>query len=233
MKIGICDDVEEMRNHLKTLLLRYIPDATILEYSSGEVLLTALQNAPPPDLLFLDIYMTGINGMEVAEVIRTHDQNLPILFLTSAPEFAVASYRVQAQDYLLKPVDEAILRQTLDRQLARLAQDEARILFPSNRGILQIPLSNIIYIEAVSRILRLVQTDGTIVEGSDTIQSMTATLEKFPQFVRPHRSYLVNLQHVIQLDKDGFRVTTGTCIPISRSHMSNMKQQYVNQILDK
>ncbi len=131
LKIGICDDLAAEREQLKTLLFAKFPQLTILEYASGETLLEGLAQGETIDLLFLDICMGGINGIETAAEIRKKYKKMPILFLTTSPEFAVASYRVQAQDYLLKPVEKDELYQSIDRQMRHISGKNARIMFQS------------------------------------------------------------------------------------------------------
>lgn len=233
MNIGICDDLWEDRNHLKSLLLSYTSEFIVSEYTSGEELLAGLRRGDRVDLLFMDIYMGELNGMETAKALRKTNRELPIIFLTTSPDFAVASYRVQAQDYLLKPVNPEELRQALERQLQALAQQESSIPFHTAHSVMQIPISQILYVEAVARSLRLVQVDGTILESRSTIQSLEELLCKHPQFVRPHRSYLLNLHHVQQMDRDGFTTVTGVHIPIARGNTTRMKSLYLSQMLDK
>lgn len=232
MIIGICDDLTQDCAHLRALLLSHTADFTIVEYQSGEALLEDLAKGSHLDILFLDICMRGLNGIETAEEIRTWNDDLPILFLTSSPQFAVASYRVQAQDYLLKPVAQSDLFQSLDRQIHRLSQSEPHISFQTTNGISQIPLAQIAYMEAANRKLFLVQSNGVILENRDTIQNMAVLLEKHPHFVHPHRSYVVNLLHVKTMDKNGFQMFSGASIPVARNNMAKMKTLYLNGILD-
>ncbi len=232
MKIGICDDTFADRAHLKALLAEYPAAFTIVEYISGEELLAALQRGTRLDLLFLDIRMSGISGIDTAQEIRTHNADLPILFLTSTPEFAVDSYRVQAQDYLLKPVSTDLLAQSLTRQLGRIAQKETRIMFHTTQEIVQVPLSQIVYLEAVTRKVILVQLDGTTMESNAPIRNIEQELAPYPQFVRPHRSYLLNLHNVTRMTKDAFYTANGILVPIARTNMTEMKNEYMRQMLE-
>ncbi len=232
LQIGICDDLLKEREQLKTSLTRKFPRANIAEYTSGEALLAGRAQGQHFDLLFLDICMDGINGIEAAAEIRKQYPKTPIIFLTTSPEFAVASYRVQAQDYLLKPVDETELFQSIDRQLRHISQAESRILFHSICGEVPVHITEIIYIEAAARRLKLTKTDGTALESMSTIQSIESELQAYPQFMRPHRSYIINLQQVKRMEKDGFYMKNDVFVPIARTHMTDMKRHYVNQILD-
>ncbi len=231
LRIGICDDLAIEREKLKALLFAKFPEITILEYASGETLLDGLSQGQVIDLLFLDICMNGISGIDAAAEIRKRYQKMPIIFLTTSPEFAVASYRVQAQDYLLKPIQKSDLYQSIDRQMRYLSSKHACIVFQSIHGAVPVSIGQIVFVEVVARKLFLHKTDGITLESTKTIQNVQALLEAYPQFVQPHRSYLVNLYQVKQLEKEGFQMLTGDFVPISRSRTVAMKNQYVTQIL--
>ena len=104
-KIIVCDDVELERQLLKDILREYFEEIheeiLVEEYSSGEVLVAdAEEGYLEGELLFLDIYMDRLNGMETARKLRALSCNIPIIFLTASPDFAVESYEVQASGYL-------------------------------------------------------------------------------------------------------------------------------------
>ena len=121
-KIAVCDDVEVERFVLKRQLMSYFrltgAKAEIREYVSGESLLADIEEGYIwPDLIFLDIYMGNLNGMDTARHLREMDVEAPIVFLTASPDYAVESYEVEAAGYLLKPAREqqthAILQKLL------------------------------------------------------------------------------------------------------------------------
>ncbi len=94
-----------------------------------------------------------------------------------------------------------------------------------------VPVAQIVCIEVAARKLFLRQMGGTTLESTLTIQAVQTMLEAYPQFVRPHRSYLVNLNQVKQLKKEGFLMQTGDFVPISRNNAAEVKNQYMSQIL--
>ena len=110
IRIAICDDLYNERNMIQSLLTSIQNEEQKLEfnitqYEEGEALLMDMEeNLSEFDLVILDIYMDGINGMETARKIRENDINIPIVFLTASPDFALESYDVNAFGYLLKPV---------------------------------------------------------------------------------------------------------------------------------
>lgn len=127
-KIAICDDVEVERFVLKRQLMVYFQknggEAQIQEYESGESLLADIEDGYLwPDLIFLDIYMGALNGMDTARKLRKLGVKAPIVFLTASPDFALESYEVEASGYLLKPAEEeqttALLHRLLKPELRK------------------------------------------------------------------------------------------------------------------
>lgn len=119
MKIAIVDDIKGEAERLSGLVARYLSthglfcDQTDL-FASGEAFLEHFEPARY-DIIFLDIYMSGMTGMETARRIREQDTNCSLLFVTTSPDFAIDSYDVNATYYLLKPVNEAQVTRALDR----------------------------------------------------------------------------------------------------------------------
>lgn len=234
MHFAVCDDdkysLDAMADFLDQYRAQHCPAVTYELFSDPLALLTQLAYRHF-DLLLLDILMPQKGGLELAHEIRNQNKQIPIIFLTSAPEFAVASYRVQAQDYLLKPVERSLFFASLDRQIAYLAQQQDTILVQTMHAILHIPVNDIVYIETVNRKLQLAQADGTTIETAATLHEIEQALAPYPQFVRPHRSYVVNLDYVVQLEKTRLHTTIGTVIPIARGNTDSLKQQYLDCML--
>ena len=111
LTIGICDDEKEIREKIKNVVEKTMfdddRDYRIKTFSSGEELLQ--ENVGEIDILFLDILMGDINGMDTARKIRENDKNMEIIFITSLVDYISDGYEVRAYRYLLKPVDEEIV----------------------------------------------------------------------------------------------------------------------------
>ena len=129
LRIAICDDETDARDALRFQLEKIlIEDAEeiVYEFSSGTNAASWLANHPGEiDLLFLDVEMKGLNGMETAEKIRTFDEQILIVFVTGYSDYVFDGYLVGALDYLMKPVSEEKLRQLIGRIRARYAQEES------------------------------------------------------------------------------------------------------------
>ena len=119
LRIAICDDETAARDALRFQLEKIIDDETeeiVYEFSSGVNAEKWLRKYPGQiDLLFLDVEMNGMNGMETAEKIRAFDENLLIVFVTGYQDYVFDGYRVGALDYVMKPVGVQRLREVYDR----------------------------------------------------------------------------------------------------------------------
>ena len=112
MRIAICDDDGALRSDLRSALDRSLAGRNVRaryqEYTAGERLVADAANGDPFDLVFLDVYLEGVDGVSAARALRAVDAAVPIVFLTVSREHAVESYEVRATDYLMKPAGKRI-----------------------------------------------------------------------------------------------------------------------------
>ena len=120
MEIAICDDEKKLRIGLRRVIETKLQlegvEYGIQEYECGEDLLTGMEKILP-DLLFLDIEMSGINGMETARELRKKYQDTIIVFVTAYPDFVFQGYEVHAFHYILKPYKEEKIKEVLEKAL--------------------------------------------------------------------------------------------------------------------
>ncbi|WP_249028765.1 LytR/AlgR family response regulator transcription factor [Tannockella kyphosi] len=233
MHIAICDDnIQEITTIISLLdnyQIKHNQEITYDAFDNAKTLLNSISKHSY-DLLLLDIVMPEISGIEVASKIREFDKDIPIVFLTMSPEFAITSYRLHAKDYLLKPVDKKLLFDILD-SLKETKEDF--ILIKSNDAIKQIVLNDIVYIEVVSRKVWIYLKDGTTMVSPGTLFQLEAKLSMYCQFYKPHRCYLINFEHVIKIDKEGIHTSINTIIPVPRSSFVKTKNDYMNYFMTR
>ena len=173
--------------------------------------------------------MPGISGMELATDIRIKDQVSKIIFLTSNPEFAIESYSVGAFYYLLKPIKKDKLISVLTKISDAINNGMNKyILAKTENGILKIFTHQLIYVGVIVRTILFHQTNGVIIECSSTFSQIETVLLADKRFIKPHRSYIVNLDYIKNLSQDGFTMTSKVLIPISRNVFKEVKQTYIN-----
>lgn len=183
-------------------------------------------------LYLLDILMPAVNGMDAAHEIRTFDCSADIVFLTSSPEFAWESYRVQALDYLLKPVDRGLLFSLLDRLYRREQRPQEALILKTRTTILRIPFSEISFVEVIGKRLYFNMADGGVREVAGSLKDYEAQLLSRPEFMRVHRSYIVNMLHTSEVSSNHVRTLSGKDLPVSRLLYPQIQEDYIKLLFE-
>lgn len=232
--IAICDDSKQERQILAALFKRYQElHATPLQihiFQNGFSLLDAIDQGKRFDITILDILMPGENGIEIARNIRAPGTDTEIIFLTSSPEYAVDSYEVKAQNYLLKPVTEEKFFASIDSILAELDEKDTAsfIIYTTEKQYSRIRVSSLVYGEVTHRTITLHLADQTMISAVMTFTEFQDILKAYPDFIYPHRSYAVNMNYIQYVTKSDIILTDGQKIPLSRNNYMKISEQFLN-----
>lgn len=232
--IAICDDSKQERQILAVLFKRYQElHATPLQihiFQNGFSLLDAIDQGKRFDITILDILMPGENGIEIARNIRASRADTEIIFLTSSPEYAVDSYEVKAQNYLLKPVTEEKFFASIDSILAELDEKDTAsfIIYTTEKQYSRIRVSSLVYGEVTHRTITLHLADQTMISAVMTFTEFQDILKAYPDFIYPHRSYAVNMNYIQYVTKSDIILTDGQKIPLSRNNYMKISEQFLN-----
>lgn len=232
--IAICDDSKQERQILAALFKRYQElHATPLQihiFQNGFSLLDAIDQGKRFDITILDILMPGENGIEIARNIRASGTDTEIIFLTSSPEYAVDSYEVKAQNYLLKPVTEEKFFASIDSILAELDEKDTAsfIIYTTEKQYSRIRVSSLVYGEVTHRTITLHLADQTMISAVMTFTGFQDILKAYPDFIYPHRSYAVNMNYIQYVTKSDIILTDGQKIPLSRNNYTKISEQFLN-----
>lgn len=232
--IAICDDSKQERQILAALFKRYQElHATPLQihiFQNGFSLLDAIDQGKRFDITILDILMPGENGIEIARNIRASGTDTEIIFLTSSPEYAVDSYEVKAQNYLLKPVTEEKFFASIDSILAELDEKDTAsfIIYTTEKQYSRIRVSSLVYGEVTHRTITLHLADQTMISAIMTFTEFLDILKAYPDFTYPHRSYAVNMNYIQYVTKNDIILTDGQKIPLSRNNYTKISEQFLN-----
>ncbi len=221
MSIAICDDNQENRLSLRWLLESILEsrqmEHTIYEFSSGETLLLWMEKHHNEiDLLFLDIEMGTLNGMETAKKLRAGSDTLQIVFVTGFSDYVFDGYGVGALDYLLKPAKREQLEDILSRTLARRCTDAKRTYSCRNGDTwYRIPYKEILYFESDRRKVKCITSNRSY----EFYGKLDEVAQELPgsDFVRIHQRYLVRADAIGQICGNEVQVGAHT-LPISRSY---------------
>ncbi len=232
--IAICDDSKQERQILAALFKRYQElHATPLQihiFQNGFSLLDAIDQGKRFDITILDILMPGENGIEIARNIRASGTDTEIIFLTSSPEYAVDSYEVKAQNYLLKPVTEEKFFASIDSILAELDEKDTAsfIIYTTEKQYSRIRVSSLVYGEVTHRTITLHLANQTMISAVMTFTEFQDILKAYPDFIYPHRSYAVNMNYIQYVTKSDIILTDGQKIPLSRNNYTKISEQFLN-----
>ncbi len=226
IKIAVCEDDPSEQQTLRQLLSSYFNahdfHFTLSFFSSGGDLLRAL---PERDfsLLFLDIFMDGIDGMETARRIRSGNYDLPIIFITASRDFAVESYEVNALYYLTKPLTADKLTAAMSRCTDLLKTSRRCLEVVSGRETVRVRLKEILYAEAFGNRIML----HTLNEDIPVYQSLDTLIQKVGDpFLRCHRSFVVNMDFIQRIEGKDFILTSGDRVPIRTNGKPRVIEQY-------
>lgn len=232
--IAVCDDsIEELSNMVQLIDLYRTSKHLNCEHTvflNGFELISALEKEKQFDIYCLDIMMPGFTGIDVAKEIRTFDKTAPIIFFTSSPEFALESYSVKAINYILKPISKEKLFFTFDELVEQIksGKDEETIIVKSNEGIQKILINNLVFTEVIGRSVLYHLRSGKVIECIEAFSSVCDNLMRYRCFIKPHRSYLVNMQYVDTIDNHQITLQTLSAVPIAQGKAKQVKMQYLN-----
>ena len=234
LQIAVCDDnIDELSNMVQLIDLYRTSRHLNCEHAvfpNGFELVSALEKGKRFDIYCLDIMMPGFTGIDAAKEIRTFDKTAPILFFTSSPEFALESYSVKAINYVLKPISKEKLFFTFDELLEQIKakEEEDAVIVKSNEGIQKILIANLAFAEVIGRNVLYHLRSGKVVECTEPFSSVCDSLLKYGCFIKPHRSFLVNMQYVDTIENHQITLQTLSAVPVAQGKAKEMKQQYLN-----
>ena len=234
LRIGICDDAAEARLSLRAMVERLLEkravEYQVYEFSSGEGLLGWMEkHTGEVDLVFLDIEMGGMNGMEAAKALRAQSDILQLVFVTGYTDYVFDGYAVGALGYVMKPPQAEQIENVLTRALAAQFNEADKVFLCRNTdGLFRIPKKSIRYFCSDRRQVTCVTDTRRI--------SFYARLDEVAEqvgtpFVRIHQRYLVRAGAVDRVE--GSTVVIGADrLPVSRSYQSTALADIARAMLE-
>ena len=237
MQIALCDDEGIYHEKIQNLIRQYKlihSDRTfsLSFFSSGRELLNHVDEYGGFDLYILDCIMPGMNGIELGTALRKRGDGGFLLYLTTSPDFALDSYRVDAFDYLLKPVDRDLFFRSLDkayRSFSQLMQEAVAV--KTTDSIRMLPIADIRYAERVDKHIDYYLTDNTVIHSTSfngSFQSAVAELVAHKGMLLVGSSFVVNLFHVTEVTKSDLILTGTLHVPVPRRMYEAVKKKWVD-----
>lgn len=235
INIAICDDEkyvsDKIRNMVADFFHRKNMEIAVFQFLSGEELLKCDKSM---DILFLDIQMNAIDGMETARKLRERKFKGILIFITVLKEMVFQSFEVQAFDYLVKPIEAGCFERTMERLLCSMKNaSESSLLVQRGYESSIILFEEIVFCEIIDRKVYLHLVSSETIDFYDRIENLETKLDS--RFFRCHRSFLINLQYLKSYKNGIAYMESGKArleIPVSRlrsKEFSNVILQYMKE----
>ena len=229
LRIAIVEDNNAAAQRLNDCLGRYARE------NSKEFAIDIFRDAipfleryrQPYDLIFMDIDLPGMNGMEAASRLRQIDQRAVLIFVTNLVRFALKGYEVDAMDYLIKPIQYGMFALKLHRAVARCEENTDSILVTQQSGVQRLGLGNLLYVEVRGHKLLFHTEKGEAISGSGTLMEVEEKL-RGKGFLRCNKCYLINQKHVAAVQGNNLMLSDGTELLISRQR----KKGFLTELAD-
>lgn len=231
LKIAICDDEKIMLKSMQELLESYTDQNGIHfyidSYLNGH---TLIKNWNQYDIVFLDMNMPGLDGMDVAKVLREDNRDCKIVFVTSSQEMVFKAFEVNAFRYVLKPLDQNKLFEVLDAARNECSEsDNDTITFEvTQKRVVKLATHKILFIEIKDRKTKIHSLKESFL-SNDTLSQLEKRLNP-NMFIKPHASFIVNLEHVKTHTNNEITLVSGETIPISRLNLTNFKKAFIKSL---
>lgn len=242
MKISICDDEEKQLALIVGYVSEYIngrkSDVEIEKFTNPADLLEHEQNTGGSEIYLLDIVMDGMSGLELGQRIREYNERAVIIYLTTAKEFSLDAFSVNAFSYLVKPFEKEKLFLELDKCFKYYTppqKEEAVVTIKTSDGVIPVAISKINAVEYLDHRLIYNLTDGDKIEGvcqKAPFDIQAEELLRIGAFVKTSNCYLVNEDNIMTVTSHGFKMKNGTEYPITRKY-ADAKIKFLNAKIQK
>lgn len=230
-RIAVVEDEQQYRDEVCQYIEQYATEHQlkfdVTTYTDGQEIVDDVQKHY--DIIFFDIEMTLLNGMDAAKVIRERDVNVVMVFITNMAQYAIEGYEVGAFDFVLKPIDYYGFSFRLARALGRVQKKQGNLEFAINTpgGIKKLNSNDIYYIEIENRFLVYHTAEGDFSQRG-TLQSAEEMFQDY-HFVKCNHWYLVNLKYVTEIEENIVHVA-GSRLEISRRNRAHFLKEVTEYI---
>ncbi len=234
MKIGICDDIIEYVNAIKTYVEYYFKlnnmKCEIFTYSCGE----DLKNSNITfDILFIDVELPDINGIELAKSILSSEPETIVIVVTNYRKYLDAAMDLNVLRFVDKPITQNRINDVLIRAIDEI-KNGTIVIKTKNNKISKIKKSDIIYVEVMRKTTTFYTTNG-VIKSTEPISKFKELLNS-PDFATPHNSFLVNLNYVLSYEREKVTIDYGTnppVISIATRKQPLFRKQFIDFLGDK
>ena len=229
MNIAVLEDNPADRSALCAYIGTYCRErsfaARIESFATGEALLRAF-TAGAFGLLFLDVFLPGMSGVDAARKIREADRDCMMVFITESPDFAMEGFMVQAAGYVVKPINQAKMSNAMHACRFVFEQNSRAIELPVSGEDVLISVADLIYVEVFDKEAVFHMKRGNL-KTRLPLETVEKRLGGVP-FLRCNRSYIVNMNYVDDMLDDDFLMRNGDLVPIRKNNRKQIRMAVAN-----
>lgn len=229
IRIAICDDEEFFSDEIENIVTKMQESLNqrifIKKFTNGNSLLFALEQNAGFDILFMDIELGNENGIEIVEKIKNKYFGLIVIYVTSHQEYVYDIFKTEPLDFIRKPFDEQRIKECMLRALDKCRNpDYLKVRYKS--GFLHIKIKDIVYIYSERKKLHICMTDGEEQVVYGRLDCMEEELNRYDEFIRIQKSYLVNFNYVKRYDFLQIVLQDGKTLSVSRDKKEEVREKY-------
>lgn len=226
--IGICDDGENICTSIENMLLRYAKEKTVKVevqiWYTGEGLRDYLAHGNHLDILFLDIELFKMTGIEVGSYIRNvlDNMRLQIIYISGKTSYVLQLFKTQPMDFLLKPILQEHINHAMDMAINIIAKRKERFEFRSGKDYYYIAMGDIMYFESKGKKIKIATSHDTY-ETYGKLKDIVKGLTN--DFIMIHQSYVINKEYVLRYTYEMVELVNGTILTISKINRKQVRER--------
>lgn len=231
INIAICDDelfyLGEIQSRLEALAKKYAFEVHIECYSDGQEFVKEMQEGLTFDLVYLDIEMKHVDGLDTAYWIRQNDNHMLIIFISSHDEYMRRLFETEPFRFLQKPIEDNAFEKAFRQAIERIEKlKNEYFVFQSGKNIMKIRCKDILYLESSRRKI-IVHTNSRTYEYYEKLDQAQQRLEGM-RFIRIHKAYLVNMDNIEAFQYERVALIDGTILNISEKNRPRIRNEFWN-----
>ena len=219
MRIAICDDDPIICNYIEKIILDYTHtkgySVIVQVYNSGTSFICDTKD--DFDLVFLDIELNDMTGVEVGKFLRNNKDSIEIVFISAHPEYALELFKIRPVDFLTKPFDKSEVEKIIEEYYKKYHSEHEYLTYKFGSDIGRIRFDDILYISSYLRKISIHKTNGENIEIYAKLDDIEAKIPK-QIFWRIHKSYIVNIRKVELFQYETMKLENGEVLTISKAY---------------
>ena len=230
--IGICDDGENICASIENMLIQCAKEMNIQldtnVWYTGEGLKDYLEKGNPLDILFLDIELFQMTGIEVGNYIRNQldDMGMQIIYISGKASYAQQLFKTQPLDFLVKPISQGQIRDVLEMAFRVMKKKKERFEFQQGKDYYYVPMGDIVYFGSEGRKVKIVTPKETF----EFYGRLKEVAKRLPEdFIVIHKSYIVNKEYIFRYTYEMVELVNGTILTISPANRKQVRERILRE----